>query len=59
MRVARQLRSGMVEMNGQPRGAGAPFGGVKASGHSREGGRWGIEEYLEVKSISGWSKVQA
>ncbi|MDW6022504.1 aldehyde dehydrogenase family protein [Mesorhizobium sp. BAC0120] len=59
MRVARRLRSGMVEMNGQPRGAGAPFGGIKASGHSREGGRWGIEEYLEVKSISGWSQVQA
>lgn len=53
-RVARQLRSGMVEMNGQPRGAGSPFGGVKASGQAREGGRWGIEEYLEVKSISGW-----
>lgn len=59
MRIARRLRSGMVEMNGQPRGAGAPFGGVKASGHSREGGRWGIEEYLEVKSISGWKGVQA
>ncbi|WP_274630321.1 aldehyde dehydrogenase family protein [Arvimicrobium flavum] len=54
-RLARQLRSGMVEMNGQPRGAGSPFGGVKASGRAREGGRWGIEEFLEVKSISGWA----
>jgi aldehyde dehydrogenase (NAD+) len=53
-RIARQLRSGMVEMNGQPRGAGSPFGGVKASGRAREGGRWGIEEFLEPKSISGW-----
>lgn len=54
-RLARRLRSGMVEMNGQPRGAGSPFGGVKASGRAREGGRWGIEEFLEVKSISGWA----
>ncbi len=54
MRVARQLRSGMVEMNGQPRGAGSPFGGMKASGNGREGGTWGLEEFLEVKAVSGW-----
>ena len=53
-RVARQLRSGMVEMNGQPRGAGSPFGGMKASGNGREGGVWGFEDFLEVKSVSGW-----
>ncbi|MFN3993449.1 MAG: aldehyde dehydrogenase family protein [Tabrizicola flagellatus] len=53
-RLARQLRAGMVEMNGKSRGAGAPFGGVKASGRAREGGVWGIEEFLEVKAISGW-----
>jgi aldehyde dehydrogenase (NAD+) len=53
-RVAARLRSGMVEMNGQPRGAGSPFGGVKASGRAREGGVWGIEEFLEAKAISGW-----
>lgn len=54
-RVARRLRAGMVEMNGNPRGPGAPFGGVKASGNGREGGVWGLEEFLEVKSVSGWT----
>ncbi len=53
-RLARQLRAGMVEMNGKSRSAGSPFGGVKASGRAREGGIWGIEEFLEAKAISGW-----
>tara|TARA_B100001123_G_scaffold64660_1_gene71497 strand:+ start:2703 stop:4136 length:1434 start_codon:yes stop_codon:yes gene_type:complete len=53
-RVARQLRSGMVEINGVGFADGSPFGGYKQSGNGREGGKWGIEEFLEVKSISGW-----
>jgi aldehyde dehydrogenase (NAD+) len=57
-RLARQLRSGMVQMNGKSRSAGSPFGGVKASGRAREGGHWGIEEFLEVKAISGWDATQ-
>ncbi len=54
-RLARKLRSGMVEMNGKSRAAGAPFGGMKASGIGREGGTWGIEDFLEVKAVSGWA----
>jgi aldehyde dehydrogenase (NAD+) len=54
-RMALALKSGMVEMNGQSRGAGSPFGGVKSSGRAREGGHWGLEEFLEVKAISGWA----
>lgn len=53
-RVTRALRSGMVEINGKPRAAGAPFGGYKRSGNGREGGVWGIDDFLEVKSVSGW-----
>lgn len=53
-RLARSLRAGMIEMNGQSRGAGAPFGGVKASGRAREGGKFGIEEFCDAISISGY-----
>lgn len=53
-RVVRQLRSGMVEVNGQGRSLGSPFGGMKQSGIGREGGVFGIEDFLEIKSTSGW-----
>ncbi len=53
-RVTRRLRSGMVEINGRSRSKGAPFGGYKQSGNGREGGLWGLHEFLEVKSVGGW-----
>lgn len=56
-RVARQLRSGVVAMNDRPRGLGAPFGGFKWSGNSREAGSFGLSEYVEVKSVSGWGET--
>ncbi len=54
-RVARRLRSGMVETNGQGFAQGSPFGGYKQSGNGREGGVYGLEEFLEVKAVSGWA----
>lgn len=53
-RMARQLRAGMVETNGQSRAKGSAFGGVKASGRAREGGLMGLEEFMDSKQISGW-----
>lgn len=53
-RLARRLVAGMVETNGKPRGKGSAFGGVKASGRAREGGVWGLEEFMDSKQISGW-----
>ena len=50
-RVARSLRAGRVEVNGGAFNLLAPFGGYKQSGHGREFGRYGLEEYLEVKSL--------
>ena len=55
-RVTRRLRSGMVEINGRSRSKGAPFGGYKQSGNGREGGLWGLHEFLEVKSVGGWEE---
>ncbi len=53
-RLGHALKSGMVEMNGKSRGAGSFFGGVKQSGRAREGGIWGLEEFLEAKGVSGY-----
>lgn len=50
-RVARRLRTGRVDINGGRFNPLAPFGGFKQSGHGREYGPYGLDEYLEVKSL--------
>ena len=54
-RVARKLRSGMVDVNGAGIAVDAPFGGFKHSGIGREAGEHGLDEFLEVKAVGGWS----
>ncbi|MDQ1375177.1 MAG: aldehyde dehydrogenase [Actinomycetota bacterium] len=49
--VARQIRTGQVEINGGSFNPMAPFGGYKQSGHGRELGKFGLEEFLEVKAL--------
>lgn len=51
VRFARRMRTGQVDINGAPFNILAPFGGYKQSGNGRELGRYGLEEFLEVKSI--------
>jgi aldehyde dehydrogenase (NAD+) len=51
LRVARQIRAGQIDINGGRFNLLAPFGGFKQSGYGRELGRYGLEEFLEVKSL--------
>ena len=55
MNLKLQLRSGMVDVNGVGIAVASPFGGYKHSGIGREAGVLGLEEYLEVKAVSGWN----
>ncbi|MBZ6077206.1 aldehyde dehydrogenase family protein [Microvirga puerhi] len=57
--VARRIRAGMVHLNGARGDNAAPFGGYKQSGNGREWGRFGFEEFLETKSVFGYSEAQA
>jgi acyl-CoA reductase-like NAD-dependent aldehyde dehydrogenase len=50
-RVARRMRAGQIDINGAPFNMNAPFGGFKQSGHGREAGVYGLEEFLEYKSL--------
>ncbi len=49
--VARRIRTGQIDINGGAWNMAAPFGGFKQSGHGRENGVYGLEEYLEYKSM--------
>jgi aldehyde dehydrogenase (NAD+)/betaine-aldehyde dehydrogenase len=49
--LALQLRAGQVDVNGAPFNPAAPFGGFGDSGLGREGGTYGIEEFVEVRAI--------
>jgi aldehyde dehydrogenase (NAD+)/betaine-aldehyde dehydrogenase len=51
LRVARRIRSGIVSVNGGDEPDGAPFGGFKQSGHGREAGLFGLEEFLTTKTL--------
>ena len=53
--VARRIRTGNVHLNGATVDNAAPFGGYKQSGNGREWGRYGFEEFLEVKAIMGYN----
>jgi aldehyde dehydrogenase (NAD+)/betaine-aldehyde dehydrogenase len=49
--VAQRMRAGQIDVNGAPYNAAAPFGGFGSSGIGREGGGYGIEEFIELRSI--------
>jgi len=53
--VGRKIRAGNVNLQGVPNDRTAPFGGYKQSGNGREWGRFGLEEYLEVKAVAGYN----
>jgi aldehyde dehydrogenase (NAD+) len=54
-RVASQLRTGNVHLNGAGPDLGAPFGGYKQSGNGREWGEYGFEDFLETKAVLGYA----
>lgn len=49
--VAKRLRTGQVDINGAAFNTSAPFGGYRQSGNGREFGRFGLDEFTEVKSV--------
>lgn len=57
-RMARQLRVGNVYINYPAWDTRAPFGGFKQSGNGREYGRFGLEDFLEIKGVVGYEKAE-
>ena len=55
--VAPKLRAGMVAINAWGPTPGTPFGGYKQSGNGREGGIFGLHEFMEIKAVSCWEDV--
>ena len=55
-RVAKQLRAGTIQINAVGPDYGSPFGGYKQSGNGREGGRFGLDDYLEIKALPAFEK---
>ncbi len=55
VKVGRRIRAGNVNLQGVPNDRTAPFGGYKQSGNGREWGKFGLEEYLEVKAVAGFN----
>ncbi len=53
-RIARLMRAGGVSINGTSQDYMAPFGGYKQSGNGREYGKFGLHDFIEIKSISGY-----
>ena len=51
--VAPKLRAGLVTINSWSPDLGAPFGGYKQSGNGRENGRYGLTDFMEVKTVLG------
>jgi betaine-aldehyde dehydrogenase len=51
LKVAKRIRTGSIDINGGRFNPAAPFGGMKQSGKGREWGKYGLEEFLEIKSI--------
>ena len=49
--IAKKIRAGQIDINGGGFNMLAPFGGFKQSGHGREAGKYGLEEFLEIKSM--------
>jgi aldehyde dehydrogenase (NAD+) len=56
-KIASQIRAGQVNLNGAAGDMNAPFGGYKQSGNGREWGKYGFEEFLEIKAVLGYQSA--